>query len=251
MTNSSFPPHPLIIAHRGASALAPENTMAAFRLAYELGADGIELDVMLSQDQKLVVHHDQSVNRTTNGHGKVFELKWDYLKTLDAGSKFGDQFVGEPLPLLENVFEELGGKFLINVELKNYATPNDDLTALVVDLIEKMNLADAVILSSFGGKNLLQARAKNPSIRRGLLAMPGLAGSPYRGFLGKRFDYTALHPYHGDVRPSLVRRMHQKGKDVNVWTVDKTEDLLRMRDCQVDMVICNDPKRARQVYEAG
>lgn len=243
--------HPRIIAHRGASALAPENTMAAFRLACELGADGIELDVMLSKDKKLVIHHDNSVNRTTNGQGKVFDLKWDYLKTLDAGSKFGDQYSGESLPLLEQVFEELGRKFLINVELKNYATPRDELTEMVIELIEKMSLEGSVILSSFNANNLLKAKAKNPAIRRGLLALPGLAGSPYRGWLGKRYDYHALHPYHQDVKPGLVRRLHQAGKQVNVWTVDNAEDLQRMRDLQVDIVICNDPRHARQVYEAG
>lgn len=250
MPNTTVLPHPLIIAHRGASALAPENTLAAFRLARELGADGIELDVMLSADQKLVVHHDQSVNRTTNGRGKAFELKWDYLSRLDAGSKFGDQFTGEPLPLLEQVFEELGGKFLINVELKNYATPRDNLTELVMELIKKMGLGEGVILSSFNGSNLLKAKAIDPAIRRGLLTMPGLAGSLHRGWYGRRFAYTALHPYHRDARLAMVKSLHQQGKQVNVWTVDNPADLLKMRDCQVDMVICNNPQQARKVYEA-
>jgi len=242
---------PLIIAHRGASALAPENTIAAFRLAKELGADGIELDVMLSADEKLVVIHDQSVIRTTNGQGKVNEMSWDELKSLDAGSKFDVRFNGEPLPLLDQVFEELGGQFLINVELKNYATPHDQLTEKVIDLILKMGISESVILSSFNARNLLKAESLEPSISRGLLTLPGLPGIFYRGLLGKRYHYDALHPYHKDVNAKMVSRLHAQGKQVNVWTVDKPEDLLRMRNLGVDMVICNDPAHAREVIEAA
>lgn len=162
MSTSISNHHPLIIAHRGASAFAPENTMAAFRLAKELGAEGIELDVMLSADQKLVVHHDNSVNRTTDGKGKVAEMTWDELKDLDAGSKFGEEFSGEPLPLLEQVFEELGRKLLINVELKNYASPRDRLTEMVVDLVKRMELEESVLLSSFNAKNLFKSLQSSP-----------------------------------------------------------------------------------------
>ena len=251
MSEHARQPRPLLIAHRGSSAAAPENTMAAFRLAKEQGADGIELDVMLSADERLVVHHDQAVNRTTNGQGKVSEQLWDQLKHLDAGSKFGDAFIGEPIPLLEDVFEEFGGHYLINVELKNYATPRDNLVERVIELIRKTNLEDTILLSSFSGSNLLKANTLAPGIRRGLLALPCLAGSPYRGWLGKRFRYDALHPFYADVKPQLVDRLHREGKQVNVWTVDKPEDLLRMRASGVDMVICNDPAHARRVYEAA
>lgn len=242
---------PLIIAHRGASAMAPENTLAAFRLAKELGADGIELDVMLSVDERLVVIHDQNVKRTTNGQGKVDQMPWDELKNLDAGSKFGEQFSGEHLPLLDQVFEELGGKFLINIELKNYATPRDQLTQKVIELILKMGLKDSVILSSFNARNLLKAERLEPAIPRGLLTLPGFPGIPYRGWLGKRYHYTALHPYFKDVDSKMINRLHSHEKNVNVWTVDKPDDLLRMRDLGVDMVICNDPTHARQVIEAA
>jgi glycerophosphoryl diester phosphodiesterase len=140
--------------------------MAAFRLAKELGADGIELDVMLSADGKLVVIHDQSVERTSNGQGKVNEMSWNELVALDAGSKFDIRFNGEPIPQLEQVFEELGGHFLINVELKNYATPRDQLTEKVIDLIRKMGLNESVVLSSFNARNLLQAENLETRIRR-------------------------------------------------------------------------------------
>ena len=241
---------PLIIAHRGASALAPENTMAAFKLAKELNADGIELDVQLSADRKLVVIHDRKLDRTTNGHGKVDKLAWSEMKDLDAGSHFGEQFKNEQLPLLEEVFEELGGKLLINVELKNLDTPYDGLTEPVVKLIQKMNLIDSVLLSSFNDMNLLEAKSLEPRIGRGFLTIPGLVGAPDRRANGRRLQFTAIHPYFGDVTARMVRRFHNRGMQVNVWTVDKDEDLLKMKTLGVDMIICNDPKHAREVIEA-
>lgn len=110
--------YPKIIAHRGASAHAPENTLPAFQLALEQGADGIELDVMLSKDNRLIVIHDSTLERSTNGKGNVLDHSYAELKELDAGAYFGDAFKNTPLPLLDEVYEQFGGKFKINVELK-------------------------------------------------------------------------------------------------------------------------------------
>jgi glycerophosphoryl diester phosphodiesterase len=240
---------PLIIAHRGDSANAPENTLAAFRLALENGADGIELDVMLSADQKLVVIHDDTLDRTSNGIGQVGNTSFDTLRELDAGSWFSPKFKGEPIPLLDEVFAELGGKFLINVELKNYKTPNDPLPELVVALIKRHGLSDGVLLSSFNGRNLPRAKFLAPEIRTGLLTLPGLLGLPMRGFLGRRFGADDLHPHYRDVSARLVHSRHALGQKVNVWTVDAPDDLRRMQSFGVDMIICNDPAHARQILE--
>ena len=240
---------PLIIAHRGDSANAPENTLAAFRLAYENGADGIELDVMLSADRQLVVIHDDTLDRTSNGHGKVGEMPLTALRELDAGAWFIPKFKGEPIPLLDEVFTELGGKFLINVELKNYKTPKDQLPELVVTLVKKHALSDSVLLSSFNARNLLRAKSLAPEIRTGLLTMPGLLGLPMRGFLGRRYGADDLHLYYRDVSAKMVQTRHQMGQKVNVWTVDAPNDLRRMQSCGVDMIICNDPAHARQILE--
>jgi glycerophosphoryl diester phosphodiesterase len=240
---------PLIIAHRGDSANAPENTLAAFRLAYENGADGIELDVMLSADQQLVVIHDDTLDRTSNGHGKVGEMPLTALRELDAGTWFSPKFKGEPIPLLDEVFTELGGKFLINIELKNYKTPKDQLPELVVTLVKKHALSDSVLLSSFNARNILRAKSLAPEIRTGLLTLPGLLGLPMRGFLGRRYGADDLHPYYRDVSAKMVQTRHQIGQKVNVWTVDAPNDLRRMQSCGVDMIICNDPAHARQILE--
>lgn len=238
-------PFPLIIAHRGASAVAPENTLAAFKLAHQAGADGIELDVMLSKDNQLVIMHDDTVDRTTNGSGRVRDMTYAELKELDVGSHFSADFVGEKIPLLTQVYELLGKKLLINVELKNYATPFDDLTAKVIELTEKFNLVDSIILSSFNPINLSKARRINRNIRLGLLTAPGKPGKILRSRVGRIFPYDALHPHYSDTNSNLVQYIHQINRHVNVWTVDDPDELLRLKALGIDAVICNDPKSAR------
>src|SRR5689334_23229806 len=110
-------PRPVIFAHRGASAYAPENTIASFEFAVAQGTDAIELDVKLSADGHVIVHHDPTVDRTTNGKGKVKDLTLAELKTLDAGGFFSENFHGEKIPTLEEVFEAVGKRTFINVEL--------------------------------------------------------------------------------------------------------------------------------------
>src|SRR6185436_3647904 len=118
---------PIIFAHRGASAHAPENTMAAFELALAQNADGIELDAKLSADGHVVAIHDASVDRTTGAHGRVRDLSLAELRSLDAGSVFANTFSAEKITMLEEVFEAVGKKMFINVELTNYTTRRDHL----------------------------------------------------------------------------------------------------------------------------
>lgn len=240
---------PLIIAHRGASALAPENTMAAFRLARELGADGIELDVMLSADEELVVIHDDSLERTTNGEGKVADLTWAEMQPLDAGSKFNPAFAGEHLPTLSQVYEEMGGSLLIDVELKNYSHPYNQLPNKAVALTQKFNLLDSVLFSSFNPANLSAVRKLEPKIKLGLLAESGKSGALWRTVYGRTFPFDAFHPYFSDVNAAMVKEQHRLGRQVNPWTVDDPQELKRLQGLGVDMVICNDPARARAILE--
>ncbi len=243
--NSRFP---LIIAHRGASASAPENTLAAFQLAYDQKADGIELDVMLSADQELFVLHDEHVDRTTDGQGTVSEMSLAELKSLNAAAKFKAGWAKpEPLPLLGEVFDLVGKKMLINIELKNFKEPFNGLTQQVIALVEKAGLEETVLLSSFNPFNLQAAKRCNPKIKRGLLTEGGKRGGLLRGTLGMAFPYDALHPYFEDVDLDLMRRLHGKRKQVNPWTVDEPQDLLRLKDLGVDMIITNDPLKARQI----
>ena len=240
-------PRPTVYAHRGSSAHAPENTLAAFELAYAHQADAIELDVELCADQHLVVIHDSTVNRTTDGTGKVSDLTLSALRELDAGSSFSPAFRGEKIPILEEVFETMGKKLLVNVELKNYTHIWDDLPVRCAEMVKRFNLLDRVIFSSFNPVALFKVKRALPDVPAGLLTLPGRSGAWGRSWLGKLVPQDALHPEGGDTTPELIQRVHQNGKRVNVWTVDDPEAMVRFFSQGVDGLITNDPLLARQI----
>ena len=238
---------PVIFAHRGASAHAPENTLAAFELALEQQADAIELDVKLSSDGYVVVHHDATVDRTTNGKGRVKDLSLAELKGLDAGSSFSEKFHGEKIPTLEEVFETLGKRTFINVELTNYKTPRDHLVETVCMLVKKHKMQKRVIFSSFFASNLSKARSYLPEVPRGLLALNGLLGAWARSFGFAFGEYDALHPFLKDVSQQQASRVHRLNRRVHVWTVNDERDMRRLFSWGVDGIFTDDPQLALRV----
>jgi len=239
-------PSPLVIGHRGASAKAPENTISAFALAIQEGADAIEFDVKLSSDDHVVVIHDHTLERTTNGKGKVAETSLKSLKELDAGSKFSQEFAGENIPTLDEVFEVVGNKILMNVELTNYSTPLDGLVGKVVELVKKHGMEKQVLFSSFLARNLRITRRLLPEVPRGLLAYSGWLGFLARN-VGQKKQFQALHPYLDDVNQDLVRKIHAAGKRIHVWTVNGEENLKKMLEYSVDGIFTDDPGFLRQL----
>lgn len=231
---------PVIIAHRGDSAHAPENTLAAFRTAAEHGADAIEFDVKLSADGQVIVIHDQTVDRTTNGHGDVRALKLAALRELDAGAYFGQCFTGERIPTLEELFETVSQQLHLNIELTNYATPGDDLVSKVAELVTKHGMQRRVLFSSFFPRNLRRARALLPEVPGGLLAWAGWLGFPARRF-GWKKGYLALHPHLSSVSAELVNRLHSAGKRIHVWTVNTDADMKHLVGLGVDGIFTDDP----------
>ncbi len=240
-------PRPLILAHRGASAHAPENTLAAFELALDQGAHGVELDAKLSADGEVVVIHDESLERTTHNQGRVSQLDLTALRKLDAGSFFSDQFKGEKIPTLAEVFEMIGRRAIINVELTNYKTPRDGLADRVCELVQRFGLQDRVLFSSFLSSNLTRTRSLLPGTPRGLLALGGWIGWWARSFGFNFGDYQALHPGLRDATPQQVARVHRLKRRVHVWTVNAAEDMRRLIDWGVDGIITDDPKLAMDI----
>jgi glycerophosphoryl diester phosphodiesterase len=240
-------PQPIIFAHRGASAHAPENTLAAFELALAQNADAIELDVKLSADGHAVVIHDTTVNRTTSSYGRVKDLSFGQLRSLDAGSSFAQSYRGEKIPALEEVFEALGKRTFINVELTNYSTPRDALVETVCMLVKQFRLQQRVMFSSFFASNLSKARAYLPEVPRGLLAFHGWLGAWARSFGFNFGRYHALHPYLKDVTSQQVQRVHRLNRRIHVWTVNAAEDMRRLFDWGVDAIFTDDPQLAVQV----
>jgi glycerophosphoryl diester phosphodiesterase len=239
-------PRPILLAHRGDLAHAPENTLPAFQQAIQKGADGVELDVKLTRDGHVVVFHDMSVNRTTNGTGKLASLTLEMIRSLDAGSWFHEKFKGTQVPLLEEVFETIGSEKLINIELTNYSTPRDELVNSVCDLIKRHGNQDQIIFSSFFASNLKRAGQQMPEIPRALLAMPGFAGIWARSFGFTFGEYQALHPHISNVSREQVQRVHRLKRRVHVWTANKPEEIKRLKEWGVDGIFTDDPAMAVQ-----
>jgi glycerophosphoryl diester phosphodiesterase len=163
---------PLVIAHRGSSAYAPENTLAAFQLAAEQQADAIELDVDLTRDGHVVVMHDAAIDRTTDGSGYVGDLTLTEIRQADAGAWKDAAFKGERVPLLEEVLEAVGQQLLINVEIKDRSLLGNGLEAQVAALIAKHNLIDRVLISSFNPFSLRRVKRSDARLACGLLHAP-------------------------------------------------------------------------------
>lgn len=238
---------PSIFAHRGASAHAPENTLAAFELALKHGADGIELDAKLSSDGDVIVIHDANVDRTTGGQGRVKDLTLKDLRSLDAGVFFSHQFKGEKIPLLEEVFDSVGKRTFINVELTNYNSPRDHLVESVCMLVKKFGLQNRVIFSSFLASNLGRAKSYLPEVPCGLLALGGLLGAWPRSFGFAFGNYDALHSYLKNVTHQQIQRVHRLNRRIHVWTVNDREDMSRLFQWGVDAIFTDDPQLAVQV----
>lgn len=243
-------PTPAIIAHRGASAYAPENTLAAFELAVRQGADAIELDAKLTADGHVVVFHDQSLERTAGVQGKVRDKTLAELRRLDVGSHFDIAYKGEPIPTLDEVFEAIGKKIFINIELTNYDSLNDDLPLRVAEIVKKHQLTQWVMFSSFNPIALLRAHRCLPDVPIGLLSRPGRDGAWARSWLGYVIPYQALHPYLGDVSQSLINRIHRRRCKVQVYTVNQPDDMRRLIQMGVDGIFTDDPSLARRVLAA-
>ena len=171
---------PLIFAHRGACKVAPENTLPAFQAALDLGADGIELDVQFSSDGKLVVLHNPTLETTTNGSGRVTAYTFAELRLLDAGSHFGPQFAGTPLPALEEVLDLCKGRLLMNIELKSLNSNTANIGVDVVAAVRARDMADQVVISSFNPLALRRAKKAGPEIECALLTAPDLPGMDAR-----------------------------------------------------------------------
>jgi glycerophosphoryl diester phosphodiesterase len=242
-------PKPAIIAHRGASAYAPENTLASFKLALQQSADAIELDAKLSADKHVVVIHDSTVDRTTPLKGRVRDFIMADLHKMDAGSHFDIAFRGEPIPTLEEVFKAVGLLTIINIELTNYATPFDSLPEKVAELVKQYKLTQRVFFSSFNIIALARIRRILPEVPTGLLTAPGWQGALMRSIPDRLIDFQSLHPELNDASPQLIQAAQKRGRKIFVYTVNFAEDLQRLFENGVDGVFTDDPVLAKNVLE--
>jgi len=216
MTTQDF----LVIAHRGASSYAPENTFAALDLAIQMGVSHIELDVHSTRDSHIVVIHDETVDRTTNGAGPVTSHTLAALKALDAGSWFGGTFSGERIPTFSEVLQRYKGRVHIHTEIKGHSA---HLSQRTVDLVRMHGMAERVTITSFQKARLEETHAYAPELPTGwLVAEVSDAVIAQARVLG----LTQICPRANAVTPELIDRLHAEGFVVRAWGV-ATEDLMR------------------------
>ena len=227
-----------VIAHRGASARAPENTLAAFDLALEMGAKHIELDIRTTRDGRVAVLHDPTLDRTTNGSGPVSETDWADVRKLDAGAWFGPEFAGQRVPSLDEALQRCQGKARLHIELKDGAP---DMAAKTLDLIESRGMAGQVALISFRKEWLAKVRALAPDIQTGYLVREA---DDEAVAWAKANGVGSICPKEESLTPELVPILHEQGLGARFWSVRDEAAMRRVIESGADGMTVNFPDRA-------
>ena len=247
---------PVVLAHRGASAEAPENTAAAFRLALERGADGVELDVWRCATGEVVVVHDEDLERLAGQPVSVRRAPWSTLRGLDVGSWFQPRFAGERLLTLPEALECLGPAALVNVELKGERLGDPGLPAAVAKILGAAPSPERFVVSSFNPALLWRfaaaVRGLSPARRpaSALLFEPGQAWPFRHAAAASWLRPSALHPAVELCRVRELRRWRAAGYDVTAWTVDDPAVALALWEARVTGVITNRPKEILAAFDA-
>jgi glycerophosphoryl diester phosphodiesterase len=235
----------MAIAHRGASSYAPENTFAAFDLAIRMGARHIELDVEATSDGHIVVIHDDTVDRTTDGSGLVTGQTLQALQALDAGSWFGREFAGERIPLFDAVLRRYTGRAHLHTEIKGRSTYLSRRTA---DLVRQHDMVDQVTITSFQKARLEEIRGYAPELATGWL-LPEVSDVAIAQ--AHELELRQICPRAPTVTAALVSRLHAEGFVVRAWGVD-TEALMRqVVEAGADGMTVNFPDKLLALLASG
>ena len=235
---------PKVWAHRGASGYAPENTLEAFELAIDMGVDGIELDVQFTRDRELVVIHDETINRVSDGEGAVADLSLEELRGFNYNKTHPEYCAHSDIPTLKEVLDLVAPTDItLNIELKTSINPYPGIEQAVVDLVheyDEYNLSDRIIYSSFNHDSIAKVREIDEDARLGLLC----ASAQITDFAGYAKDNgcEAIHTTLSDIkRTGFVEACQKSGTKLNIWTIDSEGDLRACTNLQVDSVITNYP----------
>lgn len=228
-----------IIAHRGASGYAPENTMEAFKLAVEMKADGIETDVHLTKDGEVVIMHDEKIDRTTDGTGYLKDYTYAELMKFNANNHM-EQYEFCKIPKLTDLLalvKESG--ILLNIELKTDFIAYPQIEEKVLNLVKEYEVEEQIIYSSFNHYSIAKIKALDATAKTGLLYMEGL----YKPWdYAKSINVEALHPFYPNLEiPDYVTECHKNKIMINAWTVNKRADMKHLIDLGIDGVITNYP----------
>lgn len=233
----------LNIAHRGASALAPENTIAAFEKAVELGADAIELDLHISRDGELVIIHDDTLDRTTDGHGPVHARSLQELRQLDAGRWFGESFAGQRIPMLAEVLERFAGTIPLALEVKAGSAFFRGIEERVISVLREHQVISQVAVASFDHHALLKLKELEPSLRTAAL----LVGRPMSmPIIARECGADAMALECGLITRREVDACRAVGLQVMAWVVNEPARMRYFIDLGVDGIITDRPDLLRQ-----
>ena len=233
---------PIVIAHRGSSGGAPEGTAAAIRLAIRQHSEMIELDVQMTKDRRLVIFHDERLERTTDGQGRLSNHTYGALARLDAGGWFSTRFRGERILLVSQALRLIPKPVMINLELKS--RPRESFISRVIGCVRRSRAARRTLVSSFDASCIARVRAAAPSMATALICRHHAAGSLRQAVA---LGCAAWHPHVSLVTPSFVQHAHEHGLRVHAWTVDRAQQAQRLLNAGVDGVFTNWPDRIHPV----
>jgi glycerophosphoryl diester phosphodiesterase len=238
------------MAHRGFQSQYPENTMAAFSAAVKAGAQYLEMDVSFTRDSQVVVIHDDTVDRTTNGTGPVHGYLLKELKQLDAGSWFHPQFAQERIPTLGEVLDRFAGKICLNIEIKAYdqapEAGHDHLENAVVDLVRRKKKQACVLISSFDSKVLHNVKTLDHATRVAFISKYFVPDETLD--LCMQLAAFSYHPNLSFLKKDQVVTMHREGFQVFPYNINNAEDIYHALELEVDGLISKDPHLVQSCY---
>jgi len=225
----------LVVAHRGASSLAPENTLVAVTRAVELGADCSEIDVRLTKEGEVVLLHDSLLKRTANESGAVWDYTLEELTGFEVGSWFGKEFEGESIPTLTEVIRSVKGQILLNIEIK-VSREEPELAPKVVAIIRKEKMRKKCLVTSFDRNTVEKVKAIDPEIKTGFIFSQNHPEDVFEG------NWDVLSCNWRVVDAEFMASAREAKKEVHVWTVDDPEEMRRLIGLGVDAIITNRPQ---------
>ena len=237
---------PWVIAHRGFSGNAPENTLVAIDQAIEVGADMVEVDVGLTADGQVVLLHDETLDRTTSGTGLLSEATLDTVRQLDAGSWFDAKYAGEPVPTLGEALDRVRGRILINLEIMGEAVGEQaegGIADKVLQAVRERQMLDQVVISSFEPRALEHARQLDATVRTASLYNRELHSGQSPLEVMAAVDANGFNLSRREVTAEIVEQCHGAGRPVAVYTVNKERTMRRLIDLGVDALFTDHPDR--------
>ncbi|EGL15638.1 MULTISPECIES: glycerophosphodiester phosphodiesterase [Paenibacillus] len=238
---------PMIIAHRGAKGMSPENTLGAFKLGLEQGCEGIELDVHLSADGELIVIHDHTLDRTTDRKGAIAEKTLAEIKEADAGSWYSEAYKGEKVPTLAEVFDLVPASVMINIEIK---APGNGMEQKLADFLSERGRIDNVVTSSFDHKSVRRLKLIEPKAKIGLLYANNLLDPTA---YARSFDVEvySLHPHFRAIDAEDVAKAVENGLKVYPYTANEVHDFKELNEKGVSGIITDFPGRLKEWLQGG